>query len=398
MNKCYRILLLLSIGLRVAAQDTTDLWLKAKSNPNLGRHKFLELKLHAGVHLYEGDELKNALDNGYKALEVRMGWMSTGRQTWQRVFNYPSYGIGFYTGDIGNPSVLGKPNGLYGFFFAPVHRRPKNHFEIGVSLGITYDLKTYNATTNPTNDAISSKTDVYFNLTFSGIRRLSPSLDLIYGLDLTHYSNGRMHMPNLGLNMAGPHIGIRYHYNTIRSIVRQQIDSTFEVPRRPTYIPMPIPPVKHTQEISLYGAVGMVQLPKDEGIQATYFTSSLVFDYYYRISHKSSIGGGVDGFYDGSLGYVYEKKYGTVKMSDKMLMGLHLGYMLHIQKFAVILDPGLHVIRKDNEKSLFFARVAVRYKFGRYGFVQIGLKTVDGFVADWVEWGGGGRYMWQNRK
>ena len=81
-----------------------------------------------------------------------------------------------------------------------------------------------------------------------------------------------------------------------------------------------------------------------------------------------------------------------------MLMGVHLVYMLHIQRFALIADPGLHVSRRDNEKSLFFARIALRYNFSRWGFVQIGLKTVDGFVADWVEWGGGGRYFWGERK
>lgn len=391
MKNRFLILLFILIGWKLSAQDTTDLWLKAKRNPNLGRHKYLELKLHTGVHLYEGDELTNILDHGYNALELRMGWMSTGKREWQRVFNYPSYGLGFYTGDIGNATILGKPSGVYGFFFVPVHRRPKNHYEIGLSLGLTYDLNPYNPQTNPLNDAISSKFDLYFNLSFAGVRRLSQALDLLYGIDLTHFSNGRTHMPNLGLNMAGPHIGIRYHYNTIKSIVKQQIDSSFTVPVRPTFITTPVGPVKHSHELDLYAAIGFVQLSKDENVDATYCTASLVLDYFYRLSHTSSIGIGVDGFYDGSLGYLYAKKYGNVKATDKMLMGFHLAYMLHIQKFALVAEPGVNPVRRDNEKSLFFARLALRYHIAKYGFVQIGLKTVDGFVADWVEWGGGGR-------
>ncbi len=373
------------------AQDSTDLWSKAKANPNLGRQKYIELKLHTGSHLYNGDEMSKILEHGYESVEVRMGWMSTGKQEWQRALNCPSYGIGFYTGSIGDATVLGNPSGVYGFFYAPFARRKRHHFEAGLSLGLTYDLKGYNKDTNPLNDAISSKVDVYFNVNVSGIWRLSELFDLVYGLDLTHFSNGRTHTPNLGLNMPGVHAGLRVHYNTIRNIVQQQIDPTFVARIRPTYIDSPLSKVKHKQDWSIYGAFGVVQPDSRYGVDAFYGTASAVLDWSYLYSHVCSFGAGVDGFYDGSLGLVYAEKYGKVSTFDKMLLGAHIGHTLHLQRFDIVTQAGTYLWRRDSEKGDWFLRVALRYNVSRYGFLQIGLKTQNGAAADWIEWGGGGK-------
>ncbi|WP_113617456.1 acyloxyacyl hydrolase [Chitinophaga flava] len=380
---------LLAIGLQ--AQDSTDLWTKAKANPNLGRHKFIELKLHTGGHIYNGEDMASVLEHGYQALEVRMAWMSTGKQVWQRALNYPSYGIGFYTGNIGNSTILGNPSGIYGFFYAPFHRRKRHHFEAGLALGLTYDLNTYNPETNPLNNAISSKLDVYFNASATGVLRLSELFDFVYGVDLTHFSNGRTHTPNLGLNMAGVHAGLRVHYNTIRNIVVQQIDPNYEAPIRPTLLRDPLPKVKHTNELSIYGAFGVVQIDNSSGVDAYYGTASLVLDWNHKYTHVCSFGAGLDGFYDGSLGWGYARQYGKVTSLDKMLMGAHIGHAVHLQRFDLVTQVGTYLWRRDGTKGDWFLRLGIRYNINKYGFVQVGLKTQNGAAADWIEWGGGGR-------
>lgn len=378
------------------AQDTTDLWQRAKKNPNLGRQKFIEMKFHSGAHLYTGEELKDLLEKGYTSVEMRIGWESTGRQEWQRVFNYPSYGLGFYTGNIGDATILGNPSGLYGFFYAPVLRRKRHHFEAGLSLGFTYDLNTYDSKTNPLNDAISSKVSVYFNIGAGGVWKISELFDIVYGLDFTHFSNGRTHTPNLGLNMYGFNVGLRYHYNSIRRVVLQQIDPGYEVKRRPVYVESFIPPPKRYHEMNLYGAFGVVQTDKDMGTDAFYGTASAVLDYRYRYGHAGSVGVGLDGFYDASLGWIYAQRYNKVRTADKMLMGIHIGHSLHIQKFELVTQVGAHVWQRDDEKKRMYMRVGLRYNLSSRAFAQIGLKTVKGATADWVEWGGGGTF-WRSK-
>jgi hypothetical protein len=306
--------------------------------------------------------------------------------------------VGFYTGNIGNPAELGYPSGFYGFFYAPFLRSKKHYFTAGLSLGFTYDLAPYDSIKNPNNDAIGSKVDVYFNLDVGGVWKISELFDIVYGLDLTHFSNGRMHTPNLGLNMVGLNVGLRYHYNSMARIVKTQIDSTFTVNRRPVYIFDPILPVKHYHQLSLYGAFGVVQLGSDKGVKASYGTASLVLDYSYRYSNFGSMGVGLDGLYDGSLGWDYRDKYGKAAATDNMLLGLHIGHMLHIHHFDIVTQAGTYVWRRDDTKGNWFLRIALRYNLGRYGFLQVGLKTLDGGAADWIEWGGGGRYQFGQKR
>ncbi|MCW3467457.1 acyloxyacyl hydrolase [Chitinophaga nivalis] len=379
----------------VQAQDTTDLWQKAKQNPNLGRFKYLELKLHNGSHIYNGENMGEFLKHGYQSMEIRMGWQSTGAHDWQRALNYPSYGLGFYTGWIGEATILGNPSGLYGFFYAPLCRRKRHTFEAGLALGLTYDLNTYDKHTNPLNDAISSKVDVYFNLSIGGVWKASEIWDLTYGLDLTHFSNGRTHTPNLGLNMAGFNVGVRYHYNSIKRIVKKQIDSTYTANIRPTFIVAPLKPLRQRNEVSIYGAFGVVQHDSRQNTSAFYGTASLVMDYSRRYSHIASFGAGLDGFYDGSLGYTYEQQYGgRVRTGDKMLGGIHIGHALHLQRFDLVTQMGTYWYQRDDKKGSVFLRVGLRYNLHKNGFMQIGLKTLNGAKADWAEWGGGGKVAW----
>lgn len=69
--------------------------------PNLGTMQVVQLKLGAGQHLYTGESLSDILDDGYSSLDIRLGWQSKGYADWQKAWNYPLYGIGFYTGWIG---------------------------------------------------------------------------------------------------------------------------------------------------------------------------------------------------------------------------------------------------------------------------------------------------------
>ncbi|RPE08828.1 hypothetical protein EGT74_17525 [Chitinophaga lutea] len=389
MKKTIWIITGMMAAMQAHAQDTTDLWRKARQNPNLGRQKYAELRLHSGSHLYTGQALSEFLQHGYTGVEVRVAWQSTGRETWQRAFNYPNYGIGFYTGNIGDATVLGNPSGVYGFFNAPFLRRKRHQLEAGLALGFTYDLNTYDSVKNPLNDAISSKIAVYFNLAVTGVWKMNELFDLTYGLDLTHFSNGRTHTPNLGLNMYGLHVGLRYHYNPLRRIAKQQIEPGFEPARRTTYDRSPVPRPDRYHQLSLYGAFGVVQHPGKPRISAFYGTASTALDYTYRYGHLGSIGAGVDGFYDASLGQLY-RKYATVRATDKMQAGVHLGHNLHIQRLELVTHVGAYVLQRDGEKGKMYMRIGLRYNISRRAFAQVGLKTLKGATADWIEWGGGG--------
>ena len=93
-----------------------------------GKFKFLDIKVHSGIHLYTGESLEEELDNGYKALEVRLAWQTKGAEDWVKEYNFPAFGVGYYIGAVGDPEILGKPNALYGFASFAISPRKKMSF------------------------------------------------------------------------------------------------------------------------------------------------------------------------------------------------------------------------------------------------------------------------------
>ncbi|MEA1896835.1 MAG: hypothetical protein U9N53_04145, partial [Bacteroidota bacterium] len=62
---------------------------------NYGYFNYFQLMLHAGVNPTGNEYLQQVYTAAYKALELRIGTQSTGRQLWQQYHNYPQYGLGF---------------------------------------------------------------------------------------------------------------------------------------------------------------------------------------------------------------------------------------------------------------------------------------------------------------
>jgi hypothetical protein len=135
MKNTYAILVLLAFIMgQVQAQEIRP------TDPKAGKYRFIDIKLHSGMHLYSGQSLTTELQNGYGSLELRYAWQTKGNQEWQRAYAYPAFGIGWYTGYVGDVNTFGNPNALYGFatFFLGHHKR--HNFMIEPALGLTYNL------------------------------------------------------------------------------------------------------------------------------------------------------------------------------------------------------------------------------------------------------------------
>ncbi len=352
---------------------------------SIGDFRLFEIKGHSGSHLYTGDELKEALENGYGAIEVRYGWQSNNPNGWQSIFGYPAYGVGWYSGFIGNPDLLGSPGALYGFISFPISKPRRHQMVIEPAFGLSYDLKPYDPESNETNDAIGSRFNVYFNLNLGANYRLNREMDLIYGIDITHFSNGRMFKPNSGLNMLGLNLGFRYHFN------RQQnkIDNS-EFPQQILNVRHQPAPFRRAESInksgiSIYGAGGLVQNDENSGTNKQFGTATFMAEYLYTLNEKSGFAIGIDGFYDASLTTYFPNE-------DYFFMGIHGGYDLLFWKLALRLQLGTYLHEKGQKyKGNYFLRPALKYQFTNRLFAQIGLKTQAGFKADWIELGLGVR-------
>lgn len=361
-----------------------------ENNPNYGKFNTFQITGHTGSHLYTGQGLEGFLDNGYAGVEIRLGWQSTGKEWWQANAKFPSYGLGYYSGVIGDPEIMGNPNALYLWLSQPLTNPVQKHVLLwDLAVGLTYDLKAWDPESNPYNDAIGSRTTVYFNVNLGGKSQLNREMDLVYGVDLTHFSNGRSFTPNFGLNMFGFNVGMRYHFNPMQKFVQAQ-DPELILAVRPTYEYRPAPVKPKGYDLSLYASVGTVQAEPKEGKEGDrYGTSSIVLDFRRVYAHKGAWYIGADLFYDGSLyevGDAKEQGLDPVK-GDYFMAGAHVGHEYNIWNIGLVTQLGTYLYKSIEARGNMWMRVGANYKFNDRLFAQVSLKTQNGAAADWIEWG-----------
>ena len=355
--------------------------LKAQQNEVKNKFRGFAINGHSGSHIYTGDLLNESLDNGYGAISIKLSWVPGSDSTsWQQHYGYPSYGLGVYSGAIGNPDILGTPNAIFGFVSFPVYQTRKTSFVVEPAVGLTYDLKPHDSEENPMNDAIGSKICVYFNLNFGGRTAISREMDLTYGFDMTHFSNGRTFVPNYGLNMAGLNIGMLYHFNRVQKVVDKSLKPKTILEVRPEMEATSGDVRKKQWYFSAYQAAGTTQKYGFEDVR--YFNASTSIEAVYKRSMKHSWLLGFDLLYDGSLKNEYPET------SGQFAYAIHPGYDFSFYKFDLRAQVGIY-LGDNKDKGPFFLRPALRYWFSNAVFAQIGLKTINGFAADWVEYGVG---------
>lgn len=257
MNKTCTFLLLFSFQQGMAQATMSE------TNQPKNIFKNLEVKTHFGSFLKSDDILGSSglLDNGYGGVTIKLGWQPADPQAWASRYGYPSYGVGFYSGFLSDAQVLGNPNGVYGFIRFPLSSPNKrNEFAIESSLGLTYKLSPYDQEFNPLNTAIGARAAVYFNLDLGFTYKWTRELDLLYGFDFSHFSNGATFKPNSGLNLYGFNAGVRYHYNATQLRRNKDPYNNHDILSARFKRPMRSPRDKTKENaISVYAAGGVAQ-------------------------------------------------------------------------------------------------------------------------------------------
>jgi hypothetical protein len=370
----------------------------AQTDLNEGRFKFYSFKFHSGRHLYTGQQLSDKLKNGYAAIEFRAGWQSKGKQQWQKELNYPSYGVGLYNGYIGDVDIFGSPHAIFGFMTFHASRIKRNSWQIEPAIGVTYNLKPYNAKMNPINDASGAKVAIYLSLHAGGKYRLNRELDFLYGVDITHFSNGRTFTPNLGLNMWGFSSGIRYNFNADQKKLDDSEHPTKLLEARPTFGSKLKPsPIRETN-LSFYQAVGTVQNSEDAGTNHRYLVTSSVIELQHKFNTKHAVTAGFDAFVDPSATDTTDYPLNKEKL-ERFFPGAHIGYDFMFWKLLIRFQIGVHLSSIGRTlKGNTFVRPAIRYEINKRLFGQFGLKTRNGAEADFAEIGLGYKIFYQSRK
>ncbi|MFO8022019.1 MAG: acyloxyacyl hydrolase, partial [Perlabentimonas sp.] len=254
----------------------------------------------------------------------------------------PTIGFGAYYSNLANKDIYGSATAAYVYFDSQFTDDEK-FFSIGSSIatGISFTNKPYHKHYNPFNQAIGSHLNAFIilslNLNFSYnsdfMMSLSPSL--------IHKSNGRIKLPNSGLNFHTLKLSATYSIN----------NKKVQLTGNDNFAPS-------KTRSSLVGVISGGIREENKRNPVKQIISSVVVEYYRKLFATGRIGAGGDLFY-----YSPYLSSSAVENDFKPIaVGGHVSYEILWERLSFILQPGIQQ-RVDNQGGLRnFSRVGIRYR------------------------------------
>ena len=368
MRKSINILILLCVCLSGFTQETDSIKIR--------RQPYIQLNLLTGSFWSRSEYLVEQFEAPYKAIEARFGYQLSGNKMWQQLYRYPKIGLGMHYSDLvkdRSDTIVGNPLSLFGFYSSPLARLGRFTLASDMGVGLSYTSLIHDFVDNPYNDVIASHINLYFHLDLNMNIKLTPRLGVDLGYGLTHYSNGRIEMPQKGVNNWGLSFGLSW---LLQEPVKEFIY------REP-------PEFKPAESIQVMYAVGVVEDFMQGSTTGTkFFCSSFTIDYVYQFGPKGAITFGMDVLYDGSLERAIQGvPPQEVTTRQKMYLGSHMGYHFIVDRFTLLFNFGTYYRQASIDRGFMFARIGGRYQITEPLSAHICIKTKQGVRSDWIEWG-----------
>lgn len=141
-----------------------------------------------------------------------------------------------------------------------------------------------------------------------------------------------------------------------------------------------------------------MQNKDDAGTRHRYITSSTVIEYQHKFNTMHAVNVGFNALYDFSARDTVEYPMNKTEQAY-FFPAIHAGYDFMFWRLAIKLQVAYNLTSINRElKGNIFVRPAIRYEINKRLFTQLGLKTMNGATADWVEFGLGYKLFRVERK
>lgn len=329
----------------------------------------------------------------YGSLAFKFGFSSVGNRWQDIVYGMPYYGVALYSANFRRDKDLGRPYALYllqGATIAKISKRMSLNYEW--NLGMSMGWKPYNAFDNPENIAIGSETNVYVGYNFYFKFNAGKGLDMHFGVDLSHNSNGAQRLPNSGINAYSVYFEAVYNFN--RNTVRDEFD------------PNLIPPKykKHTaSEILLTVSSRQTQVnPAGTNMPSKYLDRKFKvfgFNYAFLIAphYRYRYGLSADLLYDESSGVSVVSRYNPQndrsydqviygKQRDRISLGISARGEVILPGYTMFANLGVQAIHGNKDDSRFYQILGVKIYLKENFFGTFGIRATHFSRAQFLFW------------
>lgn len=264
--------------------------------------------------------------------EIGLNRRTSGSKIWHKLYNCPTLGISGIYAHYGDSHIFGQAVGvLPSITFAKwQHTRLYTAFRMGV--GMAYITKPYNKATNPINNVIGAHIDNITQFMYSINYNINPNFALQGQVSFTHFSDGKVKLPNLGINIPAVSVGLKYNFEP------QLQNPLLQAQALHDSLPTPYKKIKFNMRLGL----GFTEMSAPNGPRYNVYDATVYFS--KRLNIKSEIYSGVEtNYYTGIYRYIINQ----------------VAYIGNEHRYAFKVSPVVGY-------SLFFGRASFLAQVGYY--------------------------------
>ena len=237
--------------------------------------------------------------NWYMSYDVAVGFSTrSDSSVYAYKYGYPTWGVGiavsrFSDLQFTSPSFMPDVYTVYASFHRQLVHDGRVTWGYNWETGITSSPSYYDPVGNPDNLAQSSFIMAYFGGGFYGTYALGKQWQLGTELTYRHHSNGKLSLPNTGIDIIGASIFVRYALSEPATPACAK--KHFAPFKRRMMCHLAVGGGVHSCDAEWIAYNRMVERPEDkQSTFAHYPKLTLVADMLYRYSEKHATGIGLD--------------------------------------------------------------------------------------------------------
>jgi Lipid A 3-O-deacylase (PagL) len=150
--------------------------------------------------------------------DINFQWNTYGRKEWQQRRRYPTVGVAIGYINYGQDSIYGRAVSIYPNITFPIIRGRRVDWTFRIGDGVGFITREYSRLKHfdTINNAIGSKINDFGSFMTDVNVHINKHWDVQLGANFSHISDASFHQPNLGINVFGGHIGVKYYPVTSR--------------------------------------------------------------------------------------------------------------------------------------------------------------------------------------
>ncbi len=150
-----------------------------------------------------------------KGASLSVSFQTSGREKWHVRQGRPMLGFRATCLDLGG-SGLGQAFGFQGTLSFNLLKKKKANLFWHVRSGVALFNSPYDRILNPSANAIGSRLNNFTSFQLEYPFPVSEHLDLLLGIELMHFSNGAVQLPNFGINLPSVSLGASWRKKRLK--------------------------------------------------------------------------------------------------------------------------------------------------------------------------------------